>query len=497
MDDRKDGVRTPLLEVVKPEVKQSVKTAVYTRRWYMLALYSFVCFCQALVWNTWGPITQSAKVVFKWEDSNIGMLANWGNIAYIFTVFPACYLMDVKGTFKYAGLRRSLLGCCLLMFLGTGIRCITSHPDYTLWTMNAGAVLNGVAGTVPFAGPPLLAALWFPPDQRATATATSSVFNYGGVAVAFIFGPQLVSSPHYRYETDNRTELSLTLTTEATINRTVLTNFDTLESEIMRLMYIECGYAGLLLLLVLIYFPDKPALPPSTTASMERIEYKKALLKMSKNGNLWLIALAYAVPAGVYGVYGSVFDVILNPVGVAQSEAGWIGFYSTIAGCASGLVIARFADMFMKHMKVFLIGLFILATGSFVWLTLLCNQTIPFSIVQLYASSIMGGMFLNGCIPLFYELACEASYPVSEGLAGGFMTWLNNLFGILFLLALLIPGIGTAWMNFCLVGSVGLGLLVLFVFPEKYTRTDIDITVTADGTMDVQTSVHQVTTTYT
>ncbi|XP_033733340.1 solute carrier family 49 member 4 homolog isoform X2 [Pecten maximus] len=492
MDESKDCDHTPLLGAVKTDVQSgSVKTALYPRRWYILALYSFICFCQALVWNTWGPITQSAKVVFNWEDSNIGMLANWGNIAYIFTVFPACYIMDVKG------LRKSLIGCGVLMFLGTGLRCITSNSDYTLWTMNACAVLNGIAGTVPFAGPPLLAALWFPPDQRATATATSSVFNYAGVAVAFIIGPQLVSSPQYRHEITNRTEFSLTPTTDATLNRTILTNFDTLENEIMRLMYIECGFAALLLLLVLIYFPDKPPLPPSTTASMERVEYKKALLKMSKNGNLWLIAMAYAVPAGVYGVYGSVFDVILNPVGVAQSEAGWIGFYSSMAGCVSGLVIARFADIFMKQMKVFLIGLFILGGGSFVWLTLLCNQTIAFSTVQLYASSIMGGMFLNGTIPLFYELACEASYPVSEGLAGGFMTWLNNLFGIMFLMALLIPGIGTAWMNYCLVGSVGLGLIVLFVFPEKYTRTDIDITVTADGTMDVQTSVHQVVTSYT
>jgi len=49
------------------------------------------------VWNTWGPITQSAKAVFHWSDGEIGMLANWGNIAYIITVFPACYLMDEKG----------------------------------------------------------------------------------------------------------------------------------------------------------------------------------------------------------------------------------------------------------------------------------------------------------------------------------------------------------------------------------------------------------------
>ena len=49
-------------------------------------------------------------------------------------------------------------------------------------------MLNGVAGTVPFAGPALMSSVWFPPDQRATATAIASFFNYFGVAMAFIVG---------------------------------------------------------------------------------------------------------------------------------------------------------------------------------------------------------------------------------------------------------------------------------------------------------------------
>ena len=53
---------------------------------------------------------------------------------------------------------------------------------------NLCAVLNGIAGTVPFAGPALMSSVWFPPDQRATATAIASFFNYFGVAMAFIVG---------------------------------------------------------------------------------------------------------------------------------------------------------------------------------------------------------------------------------------------------------------------------------------------------------------------
>ena len=59
--------------------------------------------------------------------------------------------------------------------------------------MNVSAILNGIAGTVFFAGPALLASVWFPLEQRATATAIGSFFNYAGVAVAFIVGKNAFS----------------------------------------------------------------------------------------------------------------------------------------------------------------------------------------------------------------------------------------------------------------------------------------------------------------
>ena len=54
--------------------------------------------------------------------------------------------------------------------------------------MNLCAILNGIAGTVPFAGPAQVANTWFPPHQRTTAPAILSIFNYGGVAMAFVIG---------------------------------------------------------------------------------------------------------------------------------------------------------------------------------------------------------------------------------------------------------------------------------------------------------------------
>lgn len=63
-------------------------------------------------------------------------------------------------------------------------------------------------------------------------------------------------------------------------------------------------------------------------------------------------------------------------------------------------------------------------------------------IVWLYISAILGGCFINGSIPLFYELTIETTYPIAEGIPMAVVTTSNHLACLLFLAALMIPGIG-------------------------------------------------------
>ena len=54
--------------------------------------------------------------------------------------------------------------------------------------MHVGHFFNGLGGPVAMGAPPILSAIWFPPKERATATAIGTVFNYLGVALSFIMG---------------------------------------------------------------------------------------------------------------------------------------------------------------------------------------------------------------------------------------------------------------------------------------------------------------------
>jgi hypothetical protein len=59
-------------------------------------------------------------------------------------------------------------------------------------TMTAGQFLNGLAGPVTQAAPPLLSSAWFPRSERTTATAVASLCGSLGVAFSFLIGPNMV-----------------------------------------------------------------------------------------------------------------------------------------------------------------------------------------------------------------------------------------------------------------------------------------------------------------
>ena len=49
---------------------------------------------------------------------------------------------------------------------------------------------------------------------------------------------------------------------------------------------------------------------------------------------------------------------------------------------------------------------------------------------------------MSGTIPLFYELTVESTYPIAEGITTGLLTLINNSFTVIFLIILMVPGVG-------------------------------------------------------
>lgn len=69
---------------------------VYGRRWLVLLLFSLLAFAQGLVWNTWGPIQNSARQAYGFSGWDIALLVLWGPIGFL-PCFAFMWLLDKRG----------------------------------------------------------------------------------------------------------------------------------------------------------------------------------------------------------------------------------------------------------------------------------------------------------------------------------------------------------------------------------------------------------------
>ncbi|XP_063413837.1 solute carrier family 49 member 4 homolog [Mytilus trossulus] len=446
------------------------RTKVYKRRWYVMVIFCLFAMSQGGSWSIYGPISATTEDAFGWSDSNIALLTAWGPIAYLITTFPFAWLIETKG------IRVASLTATFLTLMGAVARCITTDPAYVTWTSNIGQLLNGLAGPIAFGAPPVLSALWFPANERTTATALNTVLNSVGSALTFTLGPHLVLFRGSCHVNDTTSNTSSHFYGSITNNCTNQTRILAERHDISRYMLYDLCFIGIAFVLMLVYYPRKPDLPPTVSASLARLDFRSGIKDLIRNVKFWLICLTFGVSQGVFSSWQGVLDVNLKPHNISQNEAGWLGFYSLIAGCFASLVFAKFSDVFARHMRLFLLFLYICASGCFVWFIFLVEGVIQSSTVMLYTSIIMGTMFLTSTMPLFFEMACEAAYPVPEGITNLVLTLSSNIGGLIFLVIQMIPNIGTNWASWCMLGGIVSCIPVLALLKERYNRLDVDET---------------------
>ncbi|KAI5621253.1 disrupted in renal carcinoma protein 2, partial [Silurus asotus] len=407
-----DRERDPLLRPIQAEARiQPVigSGRVYGRRWLVLTLFSMLSFLQGMVWNTWGPIQNSARHAFGFSSTDIAILVIWGPVGF-FPWLLFVWLMDKKG------LRASLLLTVFFMVLGSALRSVPlSNLQIKRWLIHGGQLLNGLAGPTLMSAGPLLSTTWFAPDQRATATAVASLVGYLGAAFSFLIGPLAVPAP-------NDTQIVNSITHWDTVH---------IRNRIQYVLYTELGMIAILFAVVLLYFPSRPPIPPSIAAASQRLSYRSSICRLLSNMRFLMIALAYSVPTGVVAGWSGVLDMILTPVRVSQVDAGWIGFWSIVGGCVFGVAMARFADSIRGMLKLIAVLMLAGASLAATWFTLTCLTRLthlPSNKATLYASCILIGIFINSSIPIFFELFIETVYPVPEGITCGVVTFLSNLF---------------------------------------------------------------------
>ena len=158
-----------------------------------------------------------------------------------------------------------------------------------------------------------------------------------------------------------------------------------------------------------------------------------------------------------------------RPLGIEDQDIGMIGLIAVLGQCALATIVGFTIDRIKHKMKITLVVLISLATAGFVWLTLICTETAPvtiwrqygqsprFFMIQLskytkfvdavYLSVILSSSISFSCIPIFFEMSVEVTYPVHESIVGGFLTTFYNLVAIVFLLLFFIPKYVSLYTN--------------------------------------------------
>ncbi|KAL4237808.1 Solute carrier 49 member 4 [Mactra antiquata] len=381
-------------------VNVSIKTDIYPTRWYILFILCGGTISQILIWGTWGPISDSVKFVYGWDTTYIFILTNCANIGSLLPLLFVAYIVQRKV-------------------------------------------------------PSQVSEVWFPLNERTTATTIAVISNAVGGIVTFVLGPNIVSEPGHSSNNDN--------TTNSTTNIPILEHSDVF------------GMSAVLFISTLIYYPSKPKYPPSVSAAEVRLDFREGLIQLIKQPEMWQVTLACTVPCAVFGNWITLSYFTFKPVGVSQSEAGWFGFSSCVGGAVGGLIIGGIASNFQQRMKWFILSMFGATILTMVWLICLVNKIISPSTIMVGIAVTLLGIFSNNVLALSYEVACETGYPIHEGVIGTLLTFVINAGSVLFLMVQLIPNIGTDWMTWTLLGSFIMGFILLLTLKEKYKRFEIDI----------------------
>lgn len=422
-------------------------------RWYVIVMASLSNILNNNQWAYWGPIAQSAKAVYGWTDTTIFILINITNAAGFLSTFIGSYIVDRKG------IRVALLCCFCLLALSTLSKVFTTKSYPATVLIGFGQLFNGLASSVTGAIPPAVSEVWFPLNERATATAIVALAAGLGSSTSFIIGPLAVSMPFM-----NGSKILMNDT-----------DVHSIHFQIQHLNYATFAVSLAILLLCFVYLPAKPPSPPSITACCGRYDFKQGMLSSIRRPNMWLLGIIYGVAIGSYGSWASVIDILVNPLGITQTEAGWIGFYGGVGGVLGGIFMGRIADkLFRRRMKLLLVVVCILVAVCFGWFTFQCSDIVPRSTSVLYVAVILGSILASSSIPIFIEIACEASYPVAEGLTSGFLELHINLTATVFLLINLIPHIGTVWMNWWVTCVFVAIVPMILLIRVRYQRFDID-----------------------
>ncbi|MPC14812.1 Disrupted in renal carcinoma protein 2 [Portunus trituberculatus] len=431
--------------------RQNVVTKTYKSRFWILFLAAFLCWIHTLQWSTWGPISESMNAAFPgWGPSTVALMVNWGTIMYVLCVAPLCWGMQ-----RY-GLRAGVVTSAAFMAIGTGLRCLTKQtPTFTI-LCHICAILVGGASALALTTPMVIANDWFPQNERTTATAIILGISQLGSLGSFL-EPTFIRLPGPGVTKED------------------------IQDDVMNLVYAGAIMSAVLLLALLVYYPSKPPKPPSLSSTTERVEFIPGLASVIRNKKLLLIVAIYGTFVGPPVAWITVLNFSVLPLGFHQGKAMWMGVTAVLVSSLSPVAAGRINDLLQGHIKTLIVTLMLGTTAFCYWFLLISYGVVEVTEWQVYVSTVGICACNYAAMPLFFEVAVDIAFPISDILVMGVMTAADCLVSTLFLTAYSIPNAGYLWIPSTMIFTSGIGIIPMLLLKFNNTRALIDNQIRVDS----------------
>jgi len=382
-------------------------------RWAVMLAFMAVVAINQLLWITYAPVTSDAAKYYNVSTLSIGLLSMSFMIVYILVSIPASWVIDRFGIRIAVGIGAVLTGIFGLLRGLAGSNYSLALFAQIMIAVGQPFILNAITS---------VAARWFAPDERATASGLGSLSIYLGILAGMLVTPLLALRFGFSQ---------------------------------MLLIY------GILSLLPVVTFflfvKERPANVPASTEPEVRSLMFDGLRETFKNRNFLLLLAIFFVGLGAFNAVTTWIEDLLKPRGFTITQAGVTGGMMIIGGILGAVIMPTLSDK--KHKRV----PFILA--SILGATLgLAGVTYASSYLMLLASAFVLGFFLLSAGPIGFQFGAEITRPVPEGTSNGLLLLMGQISGILFIFGMELlkspeTGSMTGSLNVLLVLMVAVLLL--------------------------------------
>ena len=370
-------------------------------KWAVLLAYCCLSSSNGFQWINFSPIVDESKEYFRMDSLQVNFLVTIYTIVYPALIIVGCIAFQEVG--MYGGM---VIGA-LLNALGATLKVVA-----VLWAPHFGMlcvtqILNAFSEVFFLSLPPLLSSVWFTSEHRTLATALGVMSNSFGTAFGFIVPPLIV------------------------------TKHDHGQAAFMRLVVWQALFA-IAIVGFCFTLPPRPAHVPSITTARPTTmrDLLPSLKFLITHPPFVILAFASGLANDSLWTFASFLAQLLQPFGVSEVQAGWIGFALTISGSVSSTVVGILVDRYRKY-KQPLLGFSLSAAACFscVMLTLLysSNPNAIFALCFVFVTAM--GALLSAAIPLQLEFAVELTYPKPEGITTAFLLCLSGILTPLLTLA--------------------------------------------------------------